>query len=85
MKVSPTPPLGPRTGLKDTDPRHTVKTVQGWIRDNLEGPSMNPPRDLNPIKRLWRDLKMAIDDDHPTWKLEVFMDPKSCKKTIRRL
>lgn len=40
MKVSPTPPLGLRTGLKDTVSRHTVKTVQGWIRDNWEGPSM---------------------------------------------
>ena len=48
-------------------PNHTAKTTQEWIRDNsvnvLECPSQSP--DLNPIKDLWRDLKIAIDGPHP--------------------
>ena len=44
------------------DSKHTAKTMQEWFRDNsvnvLEWPSQSP--EMNPIKHLWRDLKMAV-------------------------
>ena len=47
---------------QDNDPKHTAKTTQKWLRDKspnvLECPSQSP--DLNPIKHLWRDKKLAV-------------------------
>ena len=55
--------LGRRFNFKqDNDPNPPAKTTQEWLRDKslnvLEWPSQSP--DLNPIKHLWRDQKIAI-------------------------
>ncbi len=46
------------------DPNHTAKTTQEWLRENSLNVSacecLSQCSDLNPIRRLWRDLKIAI-------------------------
>jgi hypothetical protein len=58
-----------KENFHNSDRKHTAKTTQEWVRDKsvnvLEWPSQSPG--LNMIKRLWRNLKIAVQQrSHPT-------------------
>ena len=77
--------LGRRFTLQqDTVPQHTAKTMQEWLWDKslnvLEWPSQSP--DLNLIKHLWRDLKIAVERHSPSNLTElerIYRDRKSTR------
>ncbi|KAG2456454.1 TCB1 transposase, partial [Polypterus senegalus] len=69
---------------QDNDPKHTAKISKEWLQDNsvnvLEWPSQRP--DLNPIKHLWRDLKMAVHRRFPSNLMEL---ERCCKEEWAKL
>ena len=57
----------------DNNPRHTLKVVAKWPKDNkvkvLEWPSQSP--DHNPIENLWAELKRCVWERGPTNRTQV--------------
>ncbi|KAG2455931.1 TCB1 transposase, partial [Polypterus senegalus] len=69
---------------QDNNPKHTAKISKEWLQDNsvnvLEWPSQSP--DLNPIKHLWRDLKMAV---HRRFSSNLMELERCCKEEWAKL
>ncbi|KAF2344221.1 hypothetical protein FHG87_025023 [Trinorchestia longiramus] len=79
--------------MNDDDSKHTAKEIKEWLRmkkiNILEWPGQSP--DMNPIKNLWRELKLKIQKRGPnniTELREICIEewnkitPETCKRLV---